>query len=60
MITFITENIGSIIVFIVVAAIIGFAIYKQVKNKKNGNSCGCGCSGCSGCSSCESKDKSNK
>lgn len=44
---FITANVGTIVVALIVAAVIGFAIYSTVKDKKKGNSCGCGCEGCS-------------
>ncbi|MGN6712194.1 Virus attachment protein p12 family protein [Anaerocolumna jejuensis DSM 15929] len=39
--------IANIIVGIIVFGGIGFSAYKTIKSKKEGTSCGCGCSGCS-------------
>lgn len=46
MISFITANLATIIVGTIVVALLGGAIYKMHKDKKQGNKC----SGCSGCS----------
>ena len=42
------ENLGSIIVGIVLITIVSLVIVGKIKNKKsNKNGCGCGCSNCS-------------
>ena len=49
---------GDIVVLAVLALIIGLIIRGMVRDKKKGNSCGCGsCAGCSlagSCGSCKS------
>lgn len=43
----ILENIGTILVLLVVLLVIGGAIATVVKNKRSGKSgCGCGCANC--------------
>ena len=39
--------IGTVIVLLIVAALVGLAVFSMVKKHKSGGSCGCGC-GC-GC-----------
>ncbi|MBQ2557871.1 MAG: FeoB-associated Cys-rich membrane protein [Lachnospiraceae bacterium] len=47
MITWLTENIGTIIVLVIVLACAGFAAWKIVRDRRNGkSSCGCGCANC--------------
>ena len=45
-----TENLSTIIICLVLAVIVGLIIYFQVKNRKNGK-CACGhdCGSCGGC-----------
>ena len=38
--------IGNIIAAAVVLIAIGLAIWKTIKDRKNGSSCGCGCNQC--------------
>ena len=46
--SWIIENIGSILVVFALIAIFALIIVSNVKNKKKGKSnCGCGCSNCS-------------
>ncbi|MBQ1451162.1 MAG: FeoB-associated Cys-rich membrane protein [Clostridia bacterium] len=48
MISWISANIGTIVVILVVAAIVGLIIRQMIKNKKVGKTnCGCGCENCS-------------
>jgi hypothetical protein len=55
---FITQNIGTIAVLIVLAVIVGLVIFKMRKDKKEGKSgCGCGCGGCAMKDSCPSLNK---
>ena len=55
---FISENIGTIAVLLIVAAVVGLIIYKMAKDKKAGKSaCGCKCSGCPNSGICHSTDK---
>ncbi len=45
--TWLGENIGTIIVIAVLVLIVGLIIRGMIKNKKSGkSSCGCGCSEC--------------
>lgn len=47
MINWLIENLGTIIVSLILTVIIGLVIYSMVKNKKEGkSSCGCNCSSC--------------
>lgn len=47
MIMWISQNISTIIICIVLAGAVAGIIIKMIKNKKNGkSSCGCGCSNC--------------
>ena len=44
----ISENLASLVLLLVVAAIVFFLVRSKIKERKQG-SCGCGCAGCSGC-----------
>lgn len=47
MISWIIDNIATIIICIVLIIIVAAIIASMIKNKKNGkHSCGCNCSGC--------------
>ncbi len=47
MLEFIISNIGTIIVLLVLAIIVGVIIYKMYRDKKQGkSSCGCNCASC--------------
>lgn len=48
---FIMNNLGTIIVGLVVATIVGAIIVNMIRKKKNGESIGCSC----GCGNCPSK-----
>ncbi|MGN0521596.1 MAG: FeoB-associated Cys-rich membrane protein [Eubacterium sp.] len=53
---FLSENIGTIIVCLVVVAIVGLVIAKLVKDKKQGkSSCGCSCANCPSAGMCHKK-----
>jgi hypothetical protein len=55
---FITQNIGTVAVLLVLAVIVGLIINKIRKDKKLGKgSCGCGCSSCAMKDSCPSQNK---
>ena len=55
---FITRNMGTIAVLLVLAVMIGLIINKIRKDKKAGiGGCGCGCSGCAMKDSCPSQNK---
>lgn len=54
--TWLTDNIMSIVLLLVLAAIVFFILRNKIKAKGSGG-CGCGCSGCSGCSSCGTNSK---
>ncbi len=56
MLTWFAENLATIIICLVLAAIVAAIIINMIKNHKNGkSSCGCGCSGCPMNGSCHSK-----
>jgi hypothetical protein len=58
MIDFISENIGTIIVGLILAVIIFIIIRKMVKDKHSGkSSCGCNCSGCANAGICHGQMK---
>ena len=56
MFTWISENIGTIVIGAILAAVVAAVIVHMVRNKKRGrSSCGCGCSGCAMNGSCHLK-----
>ena len=59
---FITEHLGSILLCIGIAALLGGIALRLIKNKRAGRSaCSCGCGGCSGCSApCAARNKESK
>lgn len=58
---FITQNIGTIAVLLVLAFVIGMIIRKMRRDKKEGKSgCGCGCGGCAMKDSCPSQNLKEK
>lgn len=58
MVTWIAENLASIVLLLVVAAIVFFLIRSKIRERKQG-SCGCSC-GCEGCSGCAAHNKGGK
>ena len=51
--TWFTQNLGTIVVLLIVAVISGFATFSIIRNKKKGGcSCGCGCDGCAMAGNC--------
>ncbi|MCC8015886.1 MAG: FeoB-associated Cys-rich membrane protein [Clostridiales bacterium] len=49
---------GTVIVLIILAVIVGAIIYKLVKDKKSGkNQCGGDCAHCGACSACHTNQK---
>ena len=50
MLTWIAENLASILLLLVVAVIVFFIVKKKIKDRKQGM-CSCGCEHCSGCAS---------
>lgn len=58
MLSWITANLATIIISLVLICIVAAIIIGMVKNKKKGkSSCGCGCSGCPMSGSCNQKEK---
>ncbi len=56
MFTWISENMGTIVIGAILAAVVAAVIVHMVRNKKRGrSSCGCGCSGCAMNGSCHPK-----
>jgi tetrahydromethanopterin S-methyltransferase subunit C len=50
MMTFIVNNLGTIVVGVIVAAIVGLVVAKLVRDKRRGKHVGCdSCAGCDGC-----------
>ena len=59
--SFILENIGTIIVSVILLGVVGLIIYSVLRNKKKGkSSCGCGCSSCAMKGACHSEKTTNK
>lgn len=58
MLTWLAENVATIVVCIILIGIVAAIIYKLTTDKKKGkSSCGGGCSGCAMRESCHSKNK---
>ncbi|MBQ1396914.1 MAG: FeoB-associated Cys-rich membrane protein [Clostridia bacterium] len=58
MMNFLTENIGTIIVCLILLAIVALAVRHLVVNKKKGKtSCGCGCANCPSAGICHGAKK---
>lgn len=58
MLDFITNNLGTIIVGIILLAIVILVIKSMKKDKANGKStCGCGCKGCANAQYCHGTKK---
>jgi len=56
MLEWISSNIASIVILLVVVIFIGAVVFKMVRDKKKGkSSCSCGCGGCPMSDSCHSK-----
>ncbi len=54
MLTWITENLSSIVVVAIVLFLMGLALRKIIRDKKSGKgTCGGNCSACGGCSHCK-------
>ena len=53
-----TQNLGTIVISLVLGVIVVLVIAKMVRDKKNGkSSCGCGCANCAMRGSCHSSEK---
>ncbi|MDD6146885.1 MAG: FeoB-associated Cys-rich membrane protein [Oscillospiraceae bacterium] len=60
MIAFLSDNLGTIIVAVMLAAILAAVIWKLGRDKKHGKtSCGCGCEGCALKDQCHSSPGRN-
>lgn len=58
MLSWFITNLATIIVFLVVALVVGLVVLKMVRDKKKGkSSCSCGCGGCPLKDSCHSNSK---
>ena len=56
MLAWLSENIATILVLLVLVCIVTAILVRQIKNKKGGkSSCGCGCQSCPMSDSCHSK-----
>jgi len=55
---FLTDNLGTIIVTLIVLVIVSLIIIKMIKDKKHGkSSCGCDCKNCPNSPYCHSSKK---
>ena len=53
MLSWISNNIGTIIVSLIVCAIVAVIVIRMIKNRRKGkSSCGCGCADCPMSGSC--------
>jgi putative effector of murein hydrolase LrgA (UPF0299 family) len=56
MLAWLTDNLGTIIVSLILICIVTAVIVKMVKDKKSGKgTCGCGCEHCAMHGKCQSK-----
>ena len=56
MLQWLSNNLATILICLVLAVIVALIIWSLVKNKKKGkSSCGCGCADCPAGGSCHSK-----
>ncbi len=54
MLEFLSQNVGSILILLAVAAVIGALLFGFIRNKRRGvSSCSCGCSDCPMSKSCQ-------
>ena len=52
---------GTLIVGLIVAAVVGFAAFKMVKNKLEGkSSCGCSCGSCPMAGKCHGEERADE
>lgn len=52
MLTFLADNLATIIISLVLLGLVFLAIRYQVRKRRDGG-CGCGCSGCSQARACQ-------
>lgn len=58
MLTFLQNNLATILVGLVLLAVVGLVLYVMRRDKAAGKgSCGCSCSGCPSSGMCHSKTK---
>lgn len=58
MLSWLIENIATIIVGFIVLAVLVALVIRMIRNKKRGKtSCSCGCSGCPMSGSCHKEEK---
>ena len=56
MLQWISANIGTILISLVLLAVVALIIRSMVHDKKQGkSSCGCNCAGCAVCGACHNK-----
>lgn len=56
MLTWLTENLGTILICAVLLAVVAAILVYLIRSRKRGkSSCGCGCSGCPMSGSCHPK-----
>ena len=57
MITWLSENLITIAVCLVIAGLASLAVINLVRNRKKGGKCSCGCDGCAYSDSCSEAGK---
>ena len=61
MLSFIRANLGNILVLLMLAVIVGWAVRSLISQKRKGKtSCGCGCESCPSAGVCHGKKKSDR
>lgn len=59
--TWISDNLGTIIISLILLVVVGLVIYKMISDKRNGkSSCGCNCASCPSGSMCHSPKKTKE
>ena len=61
MIAWLSENLITVLICLVIAVLLVLAVLSLVKNRKKGEKCSCGCEGCAYSGSCgkKSREKTN-
>ncbi len=58
MLTWISVNLGTIVVSLILIIVVSAVVFKMIKDKKNGiSSCGGNCAHCNMCAACRSPKK---
>lgn len=57
MVSWLSENLGTVLISAVIAGLVVLAVICLIRNRKKGRNCSCGCEGCLYSDSCKSFGK---